>query len=127
MLCNSNFLIVVLSVLITKHVRIYFLIKDELSCTVCRQKLIIIFVVLLAEILTKLRQYFVRRCAEVCANAPLVKAEHIVVEEISRLKRAPGRSIKHSAVDHVTSILAFFPQVQSNYLRSQATSIDVKS
>lgn len=127
MLCNSNFLIVVLSVLITKHVRIYLLIKDELSCTVCRQKLIIIFVVLVAEILTKLWQYFVRRFAEGWANAPLVEAEHIVVEVISCLKWAPGRSINYSAVDHVTSILAFFPQVQSDYLRSQATSIDVKS
>ena len=79
MLRNRNLLIVVLLILEIIHMRVYLLIKDKLACTVCSQKFIIIFVVLLAEVLTKLRKHLVRIFAEISANDILVEAKHIVV------------------------------------------------
>ena len=127
MLRNRNLLIVVLLILEIIHMRVYLLIKYKLACTVCRQKFIIIFVVLLAEVLTKLRQLFVRIFAEIRADDVLVEAKHVVVEVIGSLKRAPGSSIEHGAVDHVTSFNTLFPQVQGDYLSSQTATIDVQS
>ena len=79
MLCNRNFIKVVLFILEIIHVGVYLIIKYKHACFVCRQKFIIIFVVLLAKVLTKLRKHFVRIFAEVSANDILVEAKHIVV------------------------------------------------
>ena len=118
MLCDGNFLIVVLLILVIIHVRIYFFIKYKHSWAIIRQKSIIIVVILLTEIRSELRKNSVRLFAEIRAYDKLVEAEHIVVKEIRRLDGAPGRSVKHGAIDNITSFLTFFSQVQANYLRS---------
>ena len=79
MLCNRNFIVVVFFIHEIVHVGVYLFIKYKHACFVCRQKSIIIFIVLLAEVLTKLRKHLVRIFAEISANDILVEAKHIVV------------------------------------------------